>query len=122
MRRLTWALVPLCLAFGTGRAHAYTPDDTLAAIDGASATYGVSAGRLRQVVDCETGHTLEPSLVGDHGTSFGVVQLHRGGALAHYLSLYSDPFDPYTAVAYLARALRGEFAALGIGAWSWTCA
>jgi hypothetical protein len=66
---------------------------------------------------------MDPSLVGDHGTSFGAVQLHRGGLLEFFHGLgYGSAFDPYQALDFLARCLIGEFVGLGIGSWSWTCA
>jgi hypothetical protein len=101
-------------------AHAYTPDDTLAAIDDVSARLGVSHARLSSMVSCETGGTFEPSIVGDHGTSFGPVQLHKGGLLEHFHAQgYIDPFDPWEAVEYLGRVLAGEWP--GISGRAWTC-
>lgn len=104
-------------------AAAFTPDDTRRAIDIAASQTGVSATRLDQIVRCETrGDEYDPDAVGDHGTSFGAVQLHRGGLLEYfYAQGYEDPFNPYEATSYLARAVSGEWAYLGIGSWSWTC-
>jgi hypothetical protein len=115
-------LAAIVLMVRNAHAEAYSADDTEAAIADVHAAYGVPIGRLHEIVSCETGRTMDPNVVGDHGTSFGAVQLHRGGALSHFFSLgYTDPFNPWQAIEYLARALIGEFLGLGIGGWSWTC-
>jgi hypothetical protein len=98
------------------QAYTFTVDDTYAAIEQASATSGVSAARLERIVDCETGHTMDPHAIGDYGTSYGAVQLHRGGLLGHFYSVgYDDPFDPYQAVQYLADSILAGKAS------AWTC-
>lgn len=124
MRRLTWGLVPLFLVLGTGHASAFSPADTAAALESVGPIYGFAVEQhARSIVWCETGGTLSPSAIGDHGSSFGAAQLHHGGLLEHFRSVgYSDPFNPYEAIDYLARAIVGEWSYLRIGAWSWTCA
>jgi hypothetical protein len=125
MRRLAVGLVALSwfLAPGAATAEAYTPGDTYAAIDAAAHAYRVPAGRLSAIVSCETGGTMRPDLVGDHGTSFGAVQLHRGGLLEFFHSLgYGSAFDPYEAVDFLARVMAGLYAEKGITLALWSCA
>lgn len=116
------AVVALALLSYAQPAAAFSSDDTHAAIEQSAASVGVSRTRLDAIVRCETHGDYDPNAVGDHGTSFGAVQLHRGGLLGYfYAEGYSDPFDPYQGVEYLARALSGEWSYLGIGSWSWTC-
>lgn len=104
----------------------FTADDTLDAIDVASQDTGVSYARLYRIVGCETGYTFNPYAVGDHGGSYGAVQLNRyGNALPIFNSYYNalgldpDPFNPYEAVYFLAESLAGAHPPLG--AWSWSC-
>jgi hypothetical protein len=114
------AAVLVCSSAPSAHAQAaFSSDDTLSAIDQASADTGISAALLRRIVRCETGGTFNPYAVGDHGTSFGAVQLHRPGLYWHFLAVgYLDPDDPYQAVEYLARVLRGDFAGLSGSRWS----
>lgn len=118
-RRLTLHLLVLLtvvLCATTAHADAFTADDTLAAIDQAASTTGVTASWLARVVGCETGGTFDPYAVGDHGTSLGPAQLHVGGGelSRFYAQGYGDPFDPYQAVSFMA----SEFALGRAGAWS----
>jgi hypothetical protein len=94
---------------GAGRSP-FTPNDTRAALAGASA-------RARCIVRYEVGGgTAEfvpyaPETIGDAGTSFGVAQLHDSGGLTaseqdgmlhdFYRRGWKDPMNPYQAVAYL---------------------
>jgi hypothetical protein len=103
-------------------ALAWTVDDAYAAADQAQAATGVSAARLLRVANCETGGTLDPYAVGDRGTSYGLAQIHVGGLWAHFHQLYSDPYSPYEALMYMARAFAGEFLGLGISSRAWSCA
>lgn len=96
-------------------AEPFTVDDTQAAIVRASSTTGVSESWLRRVVRCETGGTFRPDAVGDHGTSFGIAQLHRGGLLSAFYAEYDNPFDPYQAAEFMARQF------LNGGAHYWSC-
>jgi soluble lytic murein transglycosylase-like protein len=108
------ALSPLSVAHAQ---TAYTADDTLAAIDQASAEIGVDPSYLLRIVRCED-PTLDPYVVGDHGTSFGAVQLHQGGGeLARFLAWgYSDIFDPYQSIRFLAQEITFGRAR------AWSCA
>jgi hypothetical protein len=95
---------------------AFTADDTKQAIHDAAVNTGVPASRLWRIVACETGSTFSPYAVGDRGQSIGAVQLHvRGERKRFYQYGYSDPYNPYEAVEFLAlRILAG-------GASAWTC-
>jgi hypothetical protein len=106
------------------QAGGYTADDTRLAIRQAAATYGVPAARLEQVLSCETrGDELDPNAVGDGGESLGVAQLNRGGLLPLFFAVgYDDPYSPYQAVSFMARAFVGEWSGRGVGSWDWTCA
>lgn len=116
-------LLALVLLSSASPVSAFTADDTRAAIDQSVAETGVSHARLDQIIRCETrGQEYNPNAIGDHGTSFGAAQIHRGGLLSHfYAQGYDDPFNPYQSVEYLARAVGGEWSYLGIGARSWSC-
>jgi len=97
-------------------AEGFDQNDTLAALEAASASTGVSYAWLHRVVGCETGFTWNPAAVGDYGTSFGAAQLHRGGGeLPRFYAFgFSDPFNPYEAVTFMAQ----EFAVGRASAWS----
>jgi hypothetical protein len=104
--------------FVGGRAHAesYTASDTYYAIDEASAEMDVSWHRLYWIVRCETGGTFNPYSIG-RARELGAVQLHPRGELPRFYAYgYSDPFNPYEAVRFLAQRL------LAGGARAWTCA
>jgi hypothetical protein len=108
------AVVLACAA--VARAEPFDAQDTLAAIEQASLSTGVEHAWLYRVVGCETGWTWDPRAVGDYGTSFGAAQLHRGGGeLPRFYAFgYTDPFDPYQAVEFMAV----EFSAGRARAWS----
>jgi hypothetical protein len=110
------ALATVAWLLATATVHAYDADDTLAAIEAVSANTGVSHARLWSIVDCETGHTFSPNVVGRLG-EIGAVQLYRYGELPRFYRYgYDDPWNPYQAVEFLAtRLLEG-------GARAWTCA
>jgi hypothetical protein len=107
----------------------FTADDTHQAVWDAAANHGVSYGRLRAIVACETGNTFNPRAVGDYRggrpTSLGAVQLNTlpSGLYWDFVTRgYDDAFDPYQATDYLARVMTGEFAREGITVRRWTCA
>jgi hypothetical protein len=102
-----------------------TPDDTHQAIWDAAANHGVSDGRLRAIVACETGGTFNPRAVGDHGKSLGAVQLSTLPTGLYWdfeTRGYDDAFDPYQSLDYLARVMTGEFTSDAITVRRWTCA
>ena len=112
------ALATICAlavaAFASADRGPFTVADTRAALAGASA-------RARCIVRYEVGGgTAEyvpyaPQTIGDAGTSFGVAQLHDSGGMAaserdgllhdFYRRGWTDPMNPYQAVAYLDDAL-----------------
>lgn len=117
-------LVPHALAIAVvlasaaaARAEGLDSSDTLSAIDQASANTGVASSWLYRVVACETGHTFNPRAIGDYGTSFGAAQLHHGGGeLPRFYAFgYTDPFDPYQAIEFMAIEFRGGRAV------AWSC-
>lgn len=80
----------------------YTAEDTLAALDSASA-------RTRCVIGYETGWSWSPNLVGQAG-ELGAAQLHPRGLLsAFYAAGYSDPWNPYQAVEYADRMIADGY-------------
>lgn len=94
----------------------FTPEDTLIAIDTESAEQGVSHAVLTQVVGCETGWTFDPASVGDGGLSIGAAQLHRYGLRSTFYAWgYTDPWNPYQAIAFMGRAFNAGMAS------HWTC-
>jgi hypothetical protein len=106
-------------------ASPFTPDDTHQAIWDAAANHGVSYGRLRAIVACETGGTFNPRAVGDHGKSLGAVQLSTLPTGLYWdfeTRGYDDAFDPYQSLDYLARVMTGEFTSDAITVRRWTCA
>jgi hypothetical protein len=116
---LGWLLYAAAVICDRAAVHAqatYGPADTIAAIDEASATYGVSWSRLYWIVRCESGWTFDPYVRGRAG-ELGVVQLHPSGELVEfYRRGWLDPFSPYQAVAFLAQRLNEG------GARAWACA
>lgn len=95
----------------------FSAGDVFAAIDSASESTGVARSSIDRVVRCETGGTYDPYAKGDHGTSFGAVQLHQGGGELYrfYAAGYADPFNPYEAVQFLAEEINA-----GRGS-AWSC-
>ena len=110
-----FALVTVLCCVAVAHAEPYTADDTLAAIEQASANSGVSYAWLYRIVRCETGGTFNPYARGRLGER-GAVQLYpRGGEWPRFFVHYSDPDNPYEAVHYLADAL------LAGRARAWSC-
>jgi hypothetical protein len=114
---LAWLLFMTNLVCNRITAHAqgYTAADTISAIDAVSEGTGVSWSRLYRVIGCETGWTFSPNVVGRQGEK-GPAQLHPRGELPNFYAWgYSNPYDPYQAVQFLAeRILQG-------GAKAWSC-
>lgn len=79
-------------------------------VDAYASEYGVSPSLLQSVVACES--SGDPSSVGDHGTSFGLAQIHLP---AHPELTRGLALDPYFAASYIARQIAD-----GNG-WMWTC-
>jgi hypothetical protein len=115
------------LSASPGHAEGYTPSDTLAAIDDASARSGVPYARIYGIVGCETGWTFNPYTEGDYGTSHGAAQLHEfydrlgrpAGEFGRFLAAghgYDEMYDPYVAMNWLADAINAGRAR------AWTCA
>lgn len=110
----------LCLVAIAATAHAAGAEDTFDAINMASIDTGVPMQRLTRIVSCETGGTFNPRIEGDGGHSHGAVQLNDYGALHNfYAAGYTDPYNPYQAVYFLAESLRGDHPPLG--PWTWSC-
>lgn len=125
MRYCLTLVAALCAFLSTPAASAaYTSDDTFQAIEDAANNHGVSRSTLYRIVKCETGATFNPHVVGDHGSSFGAVQLNNldTGLYWHFLRVgYDDANNPYEALDYLARVATGEFARQGITLQRWMC-
>jgi hypothetical protein len=109
---LAWLLV---LTRSSAHAQArYTSDDTIAAIDEASAEIGVSWTWLYSAVRCETAGSFDPYSVGRQG-ELGPAQLHPRGELQRFYAWgYLDPFSPYQSIRFMAQ----RFAMGGASAWS----
>lgn len=72
--------------------------------------YGLNADRFVSVLDCESG--FDPEAIGDHGTSFGVVQIHMP---AHPDITLEQATDPLWAINWAAEQWsKGNAAA-------WSC-
>ncbi len=114
----------ILLVVAVSAAEPYSPEDTFAAIAQAAEAHQVSEAWLTRVVGCETGHLFNPDALGDGGSSHGVAQLNDWptGLLGHFMAQgYTDPYDPYQATDYMARAFAGDWEGEGIGWWRWSC-
>ena len=63
--------------------------------------YGVSVAQLQNTIKCESG--FNPTALGDHGTSFGLAQLHYPASKGITLD---EAYNPYFAIDYMARGLK----------------
>ena len=54
-------------------------EDFVAYIEKEAPKYGVSPAKVIKVVDCETGGTWNPEIVGDQGRSYGLSQIFLPG-------------------------------------------
>jgi len=88
----------------------YSTSTAPAIIEAYAAKYGTPAAPLVATLNCESHFAADR--VGDHGTSFGVAQIHLP---AHPDITKEQALDPMWAVDYAAR----EFAAGNAG--QWTC-
>ena len=116
--RLGGAIVcAIVLALAPLQALAWTVDDTFQALYDAHVNTGVPYARLYRIVGCETGQTFNPHVVGDHGNSWGPVQFNKyGGELPRFYARgYTDVYNPYEAIDYLANAIMEGRAS------AWTC-
>lgn len=75
-----------------------------------SEEYGVSGRLMTQIINCESQGNV--SAVGDHGTSFGLVQIHLS---AHPNITKQQAFDAEYSIQFLARELSLKHGD------SWTC-
>ena len=98
----------------------YTSVHTEDAIYRAHMDTGVNYDTLRHIVGCETGWTFNPYAEGDGGHSHGAAQLNDyGNAIgAFYRAGYTDPYNPYEAVYFMAESLRGDHPPLGRRTWN----
>jgi len=72
--------------------------------------YGVSAGLMRQIIQCES--SFNPNAIGDGGYSFGLVQIHLP---SHPDVTKEQALDPEFATTFLADKLsKGQ-------GYLWTC-
>ena len=72
--------------------------------------YDVSASLLDHVIFCESGGN--PKAIGDHNTSFGLVQIHLP---AHKDITKDQAFDPAFSIEYLAKEISENHGSM------WTC-
>lgn len=73
-------------------------EDFVAYIEKEAPKYGLSAKKVESRIECETGGTWNPSVVGDHGTSFGLAQLHNPSTKGLTIA---QAEDPKTAIDYM---------------------
>lgn len=80
--------------------------NALAAIQQAARQYGIKDWRaLAAVAHAESG--LNPGSIGDGGTSFGLFQLHQGGALGNMSGSQARQYlDAYRNASFAARQMR----------------
>ena len=65
-----------------------------------AAEFGVNPDIMNRVIQCESGG--DPLAIGDHGTSFGLVQIHMPD---HPEVTTTEAFNPAFAVRYLAQKI-----------------
>ena len=82
--------------------------DNLIALN--SDIYSVSQETLYRTIKCES--SFNPQAVGDHGTSFGIAQIHL---VAHPDITKKQALDPSFSIDYLAKSIKN-----GKGRM-WTC-
>lgn len=100
---------------GTARAEevVYNPTDSAIAIADAAVAYGISEAWLLATARCEA-PGLNPYAVGRQG-ELGIAQLLPRGELRRFYALgYTNPFNPYEAMDFMAM----RFAAGGARAWT----
>ncbi len=128
MTRLLLAALLLVATAAPVRADAppltpiWTVQDTHAAIAQVDPVY---RGWVDAIVRCESSYAPYATAPNDggYGPSRGVAQINEHFQGAHFRAAgFDDPYNPYQAVTYLWRALRGDYAADGIGWWRWSCA
>lgn len=88
----------------------------------AAARHDVSPGLLIALATCES--RLDPSAVGDHGSSHGLIQLSDlpTGLLGHFHDQgYATAYSAWESADYLARVASGEFAWEGVTLRRWSC-
>lgn len=112
-------LVVIAISAHESYAAPYDKEDTLAAIAAASVDTGVPYATIYNIVACETGHTFNPNAEGDGGHSHGAAQLNDyGNALPLFYTVYTNPYNPYEAVYFMAESLRGDHPPLGRHTWN----
>lgn len=122
MRRVALALLLLTFGSGVGQAWGQTPSEIREMATERATAHGASAGTLIGIVACES--TFRPDAVGDRGRSHGLVQLNDlpTGLLHHFRQVgYSDPYNAWEALDYLARVAVGTWAGQGITLRRWSC-
>ena len=65
--------------------------------------YGVSHVTLSRIIDCESG--FNPNAIGDHGKSYGLVQIFLP---SHPTISKANALDPEFAIAYLAKNVANK--------------
>lgn len=72
--------------------------------------YGVNREVMSRVIKCESGYN--PNAEGDHGTSFGLSQIHLP---AHPDITKEQALDPEFAIKFMAKEMSQG------NSWKWTC-
>lgn len=94
------------------QAHISPVDASLSierAITLAAAKHGLDAKILTRTIKCES--SMNPKAVGDHGTSFGIAQIHL---IDHPEITKEQALDPYFSIEYMAQ----QFAKGNARLWS----
>lgn len=89
---------------------AYSTSTAEVIIEAYAAHYGIPARPLVDTLLCES--DFNPDAVGDHGTSFGVAQIHLP---AHPEITKEEALDPFFAIDYAASEFASGHAS------QWTC-
>src|SRR5689334_6135894 len=80
-------------------------------IENTAERYGVDSAIMESIIWCESG--MNPDAIGDHGTSYGLSQIHLP---AHPGITKEQALDPEFAINFMAKEIsQGNM-------WKWTCA
>lgn len=113
MGSLLGALFLIGLGLDTSAVHAaeFSQDDLKTLAVGIATAHNLNAEKFLKVLDCESG--FNPKAIGDHGTSFGIAQLHY--PLRDWSITKEQAFEPLRSMEIMANAWERGLAS------RWSC-
>ncbi len=103
-------LVSMIIIYSPKLAGAANPMDIPILVFRSAEKYDVNPGVMFKTLECESGYRTDA--VGDHGTSFGIAQIHLP---AHPDITKEQAFDPDFSIDFMGKEMgKGN-------AWKWTC-